>query len=96
MSKIDRHPIGELNTQVHWMRDDFDNLPASVNFTANSALLEVRSECAVTTTDTAPFDFLVRDYATTFPFAKETASFMVSISWGVMLIQTTSFCETAR
>ncbi len=59
------------HAQVHWMRDDFDNLPASVTFTALSVLLDVRSECAVTTTDAAPFDFRVRDYATNFPFAYE-------------------------
>lgn len=57
--------------QVHWMRDDFDNLPASVAFSACSAVLDVHSQCTVTTTDTPPFDFLVRDYATTFPFAYE-------------------------
>jgi transglutaminase-like putative cysteine protease len=57
--------------KVAWMRDDFDNLPASAQFTANAATLEIRSECTVTTADTPPFDFLVRDYATTFPFAYE-------------------------
>ncbi|AHF93725.1 transglutaminase-like enzyme, predicted cysteine protease [Opitutaceae bacterium TAV1] len=57
--------------RVDWMRDDFDNLPASVQFFRNAATLEIRSGCAVTTTDTPPFDFLVRDYATTFPFVYE-------------------------
>lgn len=56
---------------VHWMRDDFDNLPARAQFAASAATLEIRSECAVTTADTTPFDFLVRDYAETFPFAYE-------------------------
>ena len=57
--------------KVAWMRDDFDNLPASAQFTMNAATLEIRSECTVTTMDTQPFDFLVRDYAISFPFAYE-------------------------
>jgi len=57
--------------QVHWMRDDFDNLPASAQFSIPSSVLEIRTECAVVTADTPPFDFLLRDYATTFPFAYE-------------------------
>jgi len=57
--------------RVDWMRDDFDNLPASAQFTENAATLEIRSECAVSTADAPPFDFLVRDYATAFPFAYE-------------------------
>ena len=57
--------------RIDWMRDDFDNLPASAHFSANAATLEIRSECTVTTTDTQPFDFLVRDYAMNFPFTYE-------------------------
>lgn len=57
--------------RVDWMRDDFDNLPASAQFSVPASVLEIRTECAVTTADTAPFDFLVRDYATTFPFVYE-------------------------
>ncbi|OAM88376.1 transglutaminase [Termitidicoccus mucosus] len=57
--------------RVDWMRDDFDNLPASAQFFLNTAVLEIRSECTVTTADTPPFDFLVRDYARAFPFAYE-------------------------
>jgi transglutaminase-like putative cysteine protease len=57
--------------RVDWMRDDFDNLPASVQFSTPASRLEIRSECAVTTSDVPPFDFLVRDYARTFPFAYE-------------------------
>lgn len=57
--------------KIAWMRDDFDNLPASAQFAVNAATLEIHSECTVTTTDTPPFDFLVRDYAMTFPFAYE-------------------------
>jgi transglutaminase-like putative cysteine protease len=34
-------------------------------------LLEIRSDCIVATTDAPPFDFLVRDYAVTYPFAYE-------------------------
>jgi len=57
--------------RVDWMRDDFDNLPASVQFFTLSTFLEIRAECAVTTSDSPPFDFLVRDYAQTFPFSYE-------------------------
>ena len=56
---------------IAWMRDDFDNLPASAQFSTYASTLEIRSECTVTTTDTPPFDFLVRDYATSFPFTYE-------------------------
>ena len=49
--------------RIDWMRDDFDNLPASARFFRDTSTLEIRSDCAVTTTDTQPFDFLVRDYA---------------------------------
>lgn len=57
--------------RVDWMRDDFDNLPASAQFSTAASTLEIRSDCTVATTDAPPFDFLVRDYATTFPFAYE-------------------------
>lgn len=56
---------------VHWMRDDFDNLAATVHFSSSGSSVEIRSECAVTTSDLPPFDFLVRDYARTFPFTYE-------------------------
>ena len=58
-------------SRVDWMRDDFDNLPACAHFSQPSTVLEIRSHCEVTTMDTAPFDFLVRDYALTFPFVYE-------------------------
>ena len=57
--------------KVDWMRDDFDNLPASAQFTLHSSVLEIRSECSVVTADAQPFDFLVRDYAMSFPFKYE-------------------------
>jgi transglutaminase-like putative cysteine protease len=56
---------------VHWMRDDFDNLPATVQFSSRAACVEIRSACTVKTSDLPPFDFLVRDYARAFPFAYE-------------------------
>ncbi len=65
----------ECSTQpegrLQWMRDDFDNLPASIHFAGLASRLEIRSRCRVTTTDLPPFEFLVRDYATTFPFNYE-------------------------
>lgn len=56
---------------VDWMRDDFDNLPASIRFSTPTSHAEIHSTCSVTTADIQPFDFMVRDYATHFPFAYE-------------------------
>lgn len=61
----------EPEARVDWMRDDFDNLPASAQFSGTTTSLEICSECDVLTTDTSPFDFLIRDYATNFPFTYE-------------------------
>jgi len=57
--------------RVHWMRDDFDNMLASAHFSEGTSMLEIRSNCSVTTSDLEPFDFLVRDYARSYPFAYE-------------------------
>ncbi|MDQ8180773.1 transglutaminase family protein [Pelagicoccus sp. SDUM812005] len=57
--------------RVDWMRDDFDNLPASAHFETTSDVLDIHAHCQVTTSDLGPFDFLVRDYATRFPFQYE-------------------------
>jgi transglutaminase-like putative cysteine protease len=57
--------------RLDWMRDDFDNLPASASFSGPSSTLEITSRCLVTTADTHPFDFLLRDYAVAFPFTYE-------------------------
>lgn len=57
--------------RVDWMRDDFDNLPASAQFARESSVLEIRSSCEVLTNDLPPFDFLMRDYAASFPFEYE-------------------------
>ena len=65
--KLTLNPEG----QIHWMRDDFDNLPATIHFHLMSDVLEVNSECTVETKDLPPFDFLVRGYARTFPFTYE-------------------------
>lgn len=61
----------EPDARIDWMRDDFDNLPARAQFTRDVDALEIRSSCLVTTDDTQPFDFSVRDYAATMPFAYE-------------------------
>ena len=57
--------------RVNWMRDDFDNLPASAHFDAPANTLQIQSHCEVVTADTAPFDFLLRGYAASFPFDYE-------------------------
>ena len=56
---------------VEWMRDDWDNLAASAQFIASGSTLEIKSECVVSTADTPPFDFPIRDYAQRFPFSYE-------------------------
>lgn len=61
----------EPEARIDWMRDDFDNLPASARFSTPSQSLSILSECSITTVDVPPFDFLVRDYACRFPFAYE-------------------------
>lgn len=65
--ELELEPAAELA----WMRDDFDNLPASARFSSLTAGLEITSRCSVTTSELAPFDFLLRDYARCFPFAYE-------------------------
>lgn len=57
--------------KIYWMRDDFDNLPASAHFTQPTSILEIKSDCVVKTSDRPTFEFLVRDYATNFPFDYE-------------------------
>lgn len=57
--------------KLEWMRDDWDNLAASAQFVASGSVLEIKSACVVTTSDTPPFDFPIRDYATRFPFSYE-------------------------
>ncbi len=56
---------------VSWMRDDFDNLPASIRFTGTGRQLDIESSCEVITSDLPPFDFLLRTYAASFPFEYE-------------------------
>ncbi len=45
---------------IDWMRDDFDNLPASAQFSQNTNSLSIVSHCIAETSDTTPFDFLLR------------------------------------
>lgn len=59
------------SASVHWMRDDFDNLVASAQFSDRASVVEIGSTCTVNTSDLPPFDFLVRDYARTYPFVYE-------------------------
>jgi len=57
--------------RIDWMRDDFDNLPASAQFSQNSDSLNIVSRCIAETSDSTPFDFLLRDYARSYPFEYE-------------------------
>lgn len=61
----------EPAAQIDWMRDDFDNLPASAQFSQNTNFLSIVSRCIAETSDTTPFDFLLRDYARIYPFEYE-------------------------
>lgn len=64
---FDINPIATIS----WMRDDFDNLPASAQFSQNTDSLSIVSSCIAETSDATPFDFLVRDYARSYPFEYE-------------------------
>jgi transglutaminase-like putative cysteine protease len=59
------------HARIRWMRDDFDNLPASAHFDESASCLQIAAHSEVTTTDAEPFDFLLRDYALGFPFEYE-------------------------
>lgn len=61
----------EPDAKLYWMSDDFDNIPASIHFTHETEILKIEATTLVKTADIPPFDFLVRDYATPFPFAYE-------------------------
>lgn len=63
--------VTKPRAEVQWMRDDFDNLPASVQFHANATEMEIATRCLVSTALVLPFGFLVRDYAASFPFSYE-------------------------
>lgn len=70
--QVDRFELAFTpSARVQWMRDDFDNILASAQFSDRASVLEIRSACTVSTSDLLPFDFLVRDYARTYPFAYE-------------------------
>jgi len=56
---------------VQWMRDDCDNVFASVQFTEEAASLVIRSEFVVRSSDEKPLAVEVRDYAKSFPFSYE-------------------------
>lgn len=53
---------------IKWHRDVFDNSLAVVNFMERSDKLTVVSEVVIQHFEQAPFDFLVEDYAATYPF----------------------------
>ncbi len=57
--------------QLRWMRDDFDNICATAEFSSLARTLEIRAFSSVITSDSPPFDFQVRDYARMFPFVYE-------------------------
>jgi transglutaminase-like putative cysteine protease len=54
--------------RIRWYRDALDNSVASVSFLAPSNNLRIASNVSVEMYEDAPFDFLVADYAVTYPF----------------------------
>lgn len=59
------------SAQLRWMRDDFDNLPATATFASPGSRLQIVARFQVDILDSGPFDFEVRDYALSFPFLYE-------------------------
>ncbi len=69
--------------EVQWMRDDLDNLPATIRFLSPARVVEIQSRFSVVTSDAPPFEFLVRDYARSFPFVYEP---LHSFNLGIYLL----------
>ncbi|OYY95803.1 MAG: cysteine protease [Hydrogenophilales bacterium 28-61-23] len=63
-STLEIHPAH----RIRWHRDALDNSVASVSFLAPSNSLRIASNVRVEMYEDAPFDFLVADYAVTYPF----------------------------
>jgi len=53
---------------IRWHRDALDNSIATVSFLAPSDRLRVASDLSIALHEDAPLDFLVEDYAVTYPF----------------------------
>lgn len=58
---------------VKWHRDELDNSVAMANFSQTDNQLKIVSEVTVQHYDEWPLDFLVDDYAVSYPFAYEHA-----------------------
>lgn len=54
---------------IKWQRDVFDNSLAIVNFLERSDKLNIASEVVIQHYATAPYDFLLEDYAVNYPFS---------------------------
>jgi transglutaminase-like putative cysteine protease len=57
--------------KIVWTRDYYDNLLAWAHFWERSTTLSIRAEFEVETSDTNPFDFILKPYAFNFPFEYE-------------------------
>lgn len=53
---------------IHWQRDVFDNSLAVVHFQEATDTLSIDSDVVIEHYESAPFDFLLDDYAVTYPF----------------------------
>ncbi|MBW8073605.1 MAG: transglutaminase family protein [Ferrovum sp.] len=53
---------------IKWQSDVFDNSLAVVNFLERSDVLSIASEVVIQHYATAPYDFLLEDYAVNYPF----------------------------
>ena len=54
---------------LRWYRDPLGNSVAQVIFSESATLLRIASELTIAVYDDAPLDFVVEDYAASFPFA---------------------------
>jgi transglutaminase-like putative cysteine protease len=55
--------------QLRWFRDEYDNSVALATFTEPTSQLSLISECIVQQFDETPLDFVVADFAVSYPFA---------------------------
>ncbi len=69
-SKLEISPAA----QIRWIRDAYDNSVAIARFTSPTTQLAIVSECVVQQFDEAPLDFLVEDYAVSYPFTYDADS----------------------
>ena len=63
-SRLDIYPTAS----IHWHRDAFDNSVAVATFANAADRLSITSEVVIEHYEEAPLDFVVADYAASYPF----------------------------